>query len=161
MTRWCDKMSDSANPSAPTCGEKANADEVWNLMRPNRDSLKKLKRVSIRNRLWFKAINWKQRRFIDAVIMTVERVRSLLMLRVLAPIVEKLLVTFGGDMRKGALSLMGEGAYGMMRSVAEKIVHVAEKWGNKSAHEWLRTSFFKYLIIMNLPQNRNMSTIAF
>ena len=143
------------------CGAESNVDEVWDLIRPDRASLKRLKQVSVRNRSWFTVLSWKQRRFIDAVIMTVDRIRSLLLLRVVAPIVRKLLVAIGGDLRSGALSLMGEGAIKVMKGVAEKIVQVAEKWGNKSARKWLQESFFKYLAVMNLPQNKNMSTFAF
>jgi len=51
--------------------------------------------------------------------------------------------------------LMDKGAYMMMRRVAERIVQVARKWGNRSACEWLDEGFIKYLMIMNLPQNKN------
>ena len=96
----------------------------------------------------------------DVVIGTVDKIRSGLLLRVLAPFVGRLLTAIGGDVRKGALSLMGRGAYRMMVGVAEKIVQIAQKWGNRSAREWLKGAFMKYLLVMNLPQNNNPVTVA-
>jgi len=129
--------------------------EIWNLVQPERSSLEKLKRLSIRSRAWFRVLNWKQRRLMDIVMKTVDRIRSPLLLRVLSPLVERLLEAIGGDARTGALAMMGKSAYDMMRRVAEKIVTVAQKWGNKSAEKWLTEGFIKYLIVMNLPKNKN------
>ena len=133
--------------------------EVWSLVQPERESLEKLKRLSIRSGAWFRVINWKQRRLLDITMRTVDKVRSSLLLKVLAPLVKRLLQAVGGNVRNGTLVLMGKGAYDMMRSAAEKIVAVAQKWGNKSAKEWLDERFLRYLIVMNLPRNRNFVTI--
>lgn len=135
--------------------------EVWDLIRPERDSLARLKRASIRQRSWFTELNWKQRRFIDAVIVTVDRIHSRFLLRILAPLVERLLKAMGGTLREGALVLMGEGAYRIMKGVAERIVRIAQKWGNNSAHKWLDDTFVKYLIVMNLPRNKNPPMFTF
>jgi hypothetical protein len=131
--------------------------EVWNLVHPERSSLAKLRRLSLRNRAWFRVLNQGQRRFMDVVIKTVDRIRSILLLRVLAPLARRLLAAVGGDARRGALVLMDKGAYRMMRNVAEKIVRVAQKWGNRRSREWLDQSFLNYLLVMNLPQNHNNS----
>ena len=135
--------------------------EVWILVQPKRSSLEKLKRLSMRNRAWFRVLDWKQRRLMDLVVKTVDRIRSPLLLRVLSPLVSRLLVAIGGNDRTGALALMDRGAYYMMRKVAEKIVAVAQKWGNKSAEKWLTEGFLKYLLVMNLPRNKNPITIPF
>ena len=127
--------------------------EIWSLVQPERGSLEKLKRLSIRSGAWFRVLNWKQRRLLDLVMKMVDRIRSPLLLRVLGPLVSRLLVAIGGDARTGALALMGKGAYDMMRGVAEKIVAVAQKWGNKSANKWLDEAFLKFLVVMNLPGN--------
>ncbi len=132
--------------------------EVWSLVPPERGSLERLKRLSIRSGAWFRAINWKQRGLIDITLRTVDRIRSSLLLKVLAPLVKRLLETIGGNVRNGALVLMGKGAFDMMRGVAEKIVAVAQKWGNKSAKEWLDEGFLRYLVVMSLPRNRNSMT---
>jgi len=134
----------------------SDAGEVWDLVRPDRDSLNRLKRVSLRSKSWFSVLSLSERRFLDAVMMTVDKIRSVLLLRVLAPLVRKLLRAIGGDVGNGALALMGDGAYMMMKSVAEKIVGIAQRWGNKSACEWLEgPGFIRYLIVMSLPRNRN------
>jgi len=128
---------------------------IWELISPDRNSLTKLKRLSLRNRSWFTKLSWRQRRLVDAVIIALDRVRSPLLLRLLAPIIGNLLMAIGGDVVKGALALMGVGAYRMMRNVVERIIQTAKSWGNKIAHTWLDGNFIKYLIIMSLPQNRN------
>jgi len=129
--------------------------KVWDLVRPERGSLTRLKRLSLRRRAWFTVLDWKQRRLMDIVIKTVDQIRSALLLRVLAPLVRKLLTAIGGDARKGALTLMSSAAYEMMRTVAQKIVQIAQRWGNKSAYGWLEEGFIKFLMVMNLPQNKN------
>ena len=135
--------------------------EIWNLVQPERGSLEKLKRLSIRNRAWFRVLDWTQRRFMDIVLKLVDRIRSPLLLRVLGPLVRRLLEAIGGDARTGALALMGKGAYDMMKGVAEKIVAVAQKWGNNSAKEWLNEGLIKYLVVMSLPRNRNFVMAAY
>jgi len=146
-------LAETSMSKSPNLGE--NSLEVWNLIHANRDSLTRLKRLSLRKGTWFFVLEWKHRRLIDLVIKTVDRIRSPLLLRVLAPHVRRLLTATGGDARKGALALMGSAAYETMRSVAQNIVQVARKWGNRSSHKWLNEGFIKYLMVMNLPQNRN------
>ena len=135
--------------------------EIWSLVQPERGSLEKLKRLSIRSGAWFRVLNWKQRRLLDLVMKMVDRIRSPLLLRVLGPLVSRLLVAIGGDAKTGALALMDRGAYDMMRGVAEKIVAVAQKWGNNSAKEWLNEGLIKFLVVMNLPRNRNFVMAAY
>lgn len=125
--------------------------EVWNFVKADRNSLNKLKRISIRNRSWFRELSLAQRRFIELVIMVVERIRSRLLLRLLAPLVTKLLTALGKYSVKERLTLMGEAAYRMMRAVAEKISRIAQGWGNKSAVKWPEDAgFIRYLTIMEL-----------
>jgi hypothetical protein len=135
--------------------------EVWSLIRPERRSLEKLKRLSMRNRAWFTALAWKQRRLIDIVIRTVDRVRSFQLLKVLAPIIERLLKAIGGSLKRGALSLMDKGAHDMMKIVALKITSCAQKWGNNLARGWIDEGFIKYLMVMNLPKNNNSITATY
>jgi len=142
-------------------GRLENSEGVWDLIRPERDSLNKLKRISLRNKSWFNVLNLEQRKFIDAVIITLNKIHSLLILRFLAPLVGKLLAAMGGDGRKGALALRGEAACKMMRCVAERVVFIAKRWGNKSAPKWLDASFIRYLIAMSLPQNKNQPLFTF
>lgn len=135
---------------------------VWDLIRPERRSLDKLKRISIRNKSWFGVLTWGQRRFIEAVMKVVERIRSPLLLRLLAPLVMKLLSAAGkGDATMGAFTLMGKTAYRLMRNVAQKISSIAQRWGNNIAQKWVEDAgFIKYLMMMSLPQNKNPPTFA-
>jgi len=146
--------------SAPSILSQEEA-EVWNLVRPERRSLEKLKRISMRNGAWFRGLDWKQRRLLDVVMRTVDRIRSFLLLRILAPLVRRLLTAIGGDAKTGALVLMDVGAYRMMRGIAERIVQVAEKWGNRSARSWLDEGFIRYLMVMNLPKNKNPGNVVY
>jgi len=127
--------------------------DVWKLISPDRNSLNKLKRMSVRNKSWFKVLSWEQRRFIDAAIMVAERrIRSLLVLRLLAPSVMKLLrAVERGDVVK-ALAFMSDIALRMMKDFAQKISWIAQSWGNKLAHKWVEDAgFIKYLTVMSLP----------
>jgi len=133
---------------------------VWSVIRPKSSSLARLRCLSIRNRTWFAVLNWKQRRFIDIVINTVNKIHSILLLKVLAPLVKKLLLAINSDMKRASLALMREEAYKMMRVVAKKIVQTAEGWGNKTAHKWLSEGFIRFLVVMNLPQNKNSVTFG-
>ncbi|MEM3041897.1 MAG: hypothetical protein QXG97_07760 [Nitrososphaerota archaeon] len=141
-------------------GVTQNDEEIWDLIPPERTSLKKLRQISIRNKSWFRMLSWTQRRFIDATIVVTERIRSLLMLRVLAPLVRKLLEALGENPRNGFLALMSEGAYKIAKNAAEKIVQTAQRWGNKSAPKWLDYSFIRFLMVMNLSQDKNPTLLT-
>ena len=134
-----------------------DATEVWDLIPPERKSLAKLKRVALRNKAWFSELSWKERRFIDAVIMVVERIRSLLILRLLAPIIKKLLEATRST-RDLMVAVIGEVAYWMRekgRSLAQQLSRIALTWGNKSAAKWPEEKgFVQYLAIINLPSNK-------
>jgi len=136
-------------------------DQVWSLIYPRRSSLEKLKQRSIRRRSWFKLLSWQQRRFVNLVLKVVDEIRSRLLLKALSPIVGKMLSALGVESSEGALSLMDKAAYRIMKGVSERIACISEKWGNKSARRWLDDKFIKYLIVMNLPQNRNLPTHTF
>ncbi len=153
-------MADLDKKNTLKIQNQSEEDEIWSLVQPERRSLEKLKRLSMRSGAWFRALNWKQRGLMDLTMRTVDRIRSSLLLKVLAPLVRRLLETIGGDARTGTLILMGKGAFDMMRGVAEKLVAVAQKWGNKSAKEWLDEGFLKYLVVMNLPRNKNFFAVA-
>lgn len=131
--------------------------EVWDMIPPERKSLAKLKRVALRNKSWFSELSWKERRFIDAVIMVVERIRSFLILRLLAPIIKKLLEATR-SIRDFMVAVIGEVAYCMRekgRDLVQQLSRIALTWGNKSAAKWPEEKgFVQYLTIINLPSNK-------
>jgi hypothetical protein len=131
---------------------------IFSIVQPVRSSLTRLMRLSKRSRAWFRVLRWEQRRFLDAVFRTVDRVVSPVLLRVLEPLVKRLLVAIGGDVRRGALALNGAAAYNIMVGLARKLVGFGEAWGNKNARQWLTEDFVRYLVVMNLPQNGNPGT---
>ncbi|MGQ9552161.1 MAG: hypothetical protein ACUVUE_07025 [Candidatus Bathycorpusculaceae bacterium] len=160
--------------------EKGSADldadftGVWDLVPPEKGALVRLWRMASRSRIQYKVLTWRQRRYMDALMLARwDRIRSLLVLKILAPIVKKLLSALGRRLGaflriacrsavdeeavKAALSLMGETAYRMVKGVAKSISRIAQGWGNKLAREWPEDpKFIRYLMVMSLPQNGNL-----
>jgi len=81
---------------------------ISSLIRLGSESLAIMKRRAIRNRSWFKVLTAEDRRFLDAVICTVTRIRSSTLLGLLEPLVRRLLEAIGG-----VRMLFGEVAYRM------------------------------------------------
>jgi len=151
---------------------------VWSLIRPKRRWLEKLWKLSFRCGVTRRVLSLDERRYLNALLLARWRsLRSRLVLGILAPIVKKMLnalgrffkaplcIVCGGDVDgeavKGALSLMGESAYRITRSVAERISQIAQGWGNRLAQKWPEDSgFIRYLMVMSLPQNRNPFTLS-
>ena len=120
-----------------------------------------------RSRLWFRVLSLENRRLIDAVIAVVDRVRSFLLRRILAPLVKRLLGALGGGpfkgepermtVLKGAFSLMDKAAYRFAGLVAERVSLIAQRWGYREASSWPKDKgFLKFLIIKYLPRNGNV-----
>lgn len=126
--------------------------DVWSIVSPERKSLIRLRLLAIRNRSWFKVLSFSKRRFIDAVIQCVDRIRSNTLLSLLRPIVERLLKAIGGIQ-----VLIGKIAYGMLsfgRIQAQRISKIALVWGNKHGEKWAKDEdFIRYLTIMELNNN--------
>jgi hypothetical protein len=117
-----------------------------------------------------------ERRYVEALMLAKwNRILSPLVLKILAPIVRKVLRALGSTCRqfhlqfegavdeeevKGLLSTMCSSTYRIMKNVAEEISRLAQKWGNKLSLNWPKDSgFIRYLIMMNLPQNNNPHNI--
>jgi hypothetical protein len=124
------------------------------LLSGGRKFLLTLKQKSIRsNNAWYRIIPLDKRRFIDAVIQTVDKIQSSLLLKILAPLAGKLLQAIGG-MR----GLMGNLSFGMLNyglPLAQRISVIAKGWGNKMASKWANDEgFIRYLTVVdmnNLP----------
>ncbi len=128
--------------------------DISNLLRQGgRRFLLRLKRRSIRNNSWFRVLTLEKRRFIDVVILTLEKIRSPLLIKLLTSSTEKLLQAIGGTR-----GLMGELAYQMQSfgvPLTQKISKIAAQWGNKLALRWADDKdFTRYLTVVemnNLP----------
>lgn len=116
--------------------------------------LSTLKTKSIRsNNSYYRILTIEKRRFIDAVIQTVNKIQSPLLVKALTPIAEKLLQAIGGIQK-----LVGHLTYEMQTygaPLAQKISQLANGWGNKAASKWATDQeFIRYLAVLeinNLP----------
>jgi hypothetical protein len=128
------------------------------LLEGGRRFLTSLKQKSIRaNNSWFKVLSLDKRRFIDAVIQTVNRIQSPLLVKALTPMAEKLLQAIGG-----IRGLIGHLAYEMQNyglPLAQRISQYAKDWGNKIAMNWAHDpGFIRFLTVIeinNLPTYRS------
>jgi hypothetical protein len=117
-----------------------------------RKFLSKLKQKSIRsNNSWYRTLSLDKRRFIEAVIQTVDKIRSSLLLKILTEFVEKLLRAIGG-----LRGLIGNLAYEMQNlghPLAQRISVIATKWGNNLAANWSNDEgFIKYLTVISMNE---------
>ena len=113
-----------------------------------RSGLAKIKTKAIRRGLWFKVLSKAERAYMQLLMKLVERVRSLLVAKVVASIMEKLLDAMESKVKR----VMRE----VGRPLAHKLSRVALSWGNSSATQWAKDiNFVQYLAIMRI----NMSPI--
>ena len=119
------------------------------LKQGGRRFLLKLKQKSIRsNNTWFRVLSLDKRRFIDAVIQTVDRIQSTLLLKLMTELSEKLLNAIGG-----IPALIGNIPYGMITygaPLAKRVSIAAQAWGNKAAKLWANDeAFIRYLTVID------------
>jgi hypothetical protein len=119
------------------------------LKQGGRHFLLKLKQKSIRrNNTWFRVLSLDKRRFIDAVIQTVDRIQSTLLLKLMVELSEKLLNAIGG-----IPVLIGSISYGMITygtPLARRVSTIAQAWGNKIAKLWASDqTFIRYLTVID------------
>jgi hypothetical protein len=147
-------LKTSLNKKTNLLQKPANVDITNMLREGGRKFLSKLKQKSIRcNNLWFRVLSLDKRRFIDAVIQTVDRIQSSLLLKLMTELAEKLLNALGG-----MPALIGKIPYGLITygvPVAKKISAIAQSWGNQMAKKWANDEgFIRYLTVIdvnNLP----------
>ena len=108
-----------------------------------REALAKLKLKALRRGIWFKNLKREERKLLELTIRVVEKVRSVLLAKLVSRIIDKLSVA----MESRIIRLMRtEG-----RSLAEKISMIGQVWGNKTARSWARDQgFIQFLTVSNL-----------
>ena len=108
-----------------------------------REALAKLKLKALRRGIWFKDLKREERKLLELTIRVVEKVRSVLLAKLVSRIIDKLSVA----MESRIIRLMRtEG-----RSLAEKISMIGQVWGNKTARTWARDQgFIQFLTVSNL-----------
>jgi hypothetical protein len=131
--------------------KSAKTDEVTDMiLKGGRKFLQTLKHRAIRsNNCWYRILTVDKRRLIDAVIQTVDKVRSALLLKILTPLAGNLLQAIGG-----VPGLMGQLYFGMKsfgQPLAQKISLLATSWGNKSAAAWANDiAFIRFLTVIDM-----------
>ena len=112
-----------------------------------REKLVEMKRKAIRRGIWFSALNRTERACIDLTIKVVDRVRSLLLTKVLTAVVKKL----SKAMENKITRLMREVGYG----IALKISRIAQTWGYASANQWaMDLKFIRYLTMTRINDRK-------
>ena len=112
---------------------------------PGGNSLSRLDLINVKARamrrgVWFRVLSRVERACVDLVVKVVGRVRSSRLQEMLASILSKL----EDAMRNPVQHLMCTEA----RSLALKLSHIAERWGNESAIRWVKdTSYIRFLAI--------------
>ena len=105
--------------------------------------LLKLRTKAMRSGMWFKALQRIDRVLVNLTIKVASNVRSFTLAKSILTITRKL-----GELLETKLSRT-------MRAIgfpmARKLSMLAQKWGNKSAQEWVNDmGFVQYLAIMNI-----------
>jgi len=113
----------------------------------SREGLAKLKTLAVRRGLWFKVLSAVERAVVDLTLKVVERVRSSVLKEALKSIASKVVEALKSRSFK-------ERAMAIGRALAERLVRVAERLGNKRAREWAEDlGFVMYLGVswLNTP----------
>jgi hypothetical protein len=107
----------------------------------SRLELIKIKKKAMRHKAWFKTLNRIDRAIIDLTIHCTEKVQSPKLTNILTKIIDKLKQTLESPIRR-IMKQIG-------LSLTKKISQIAQRWGNKSASQWVREpSFVQYLTII-------------
>jgi len=108
-----------------------------------RDELVRIRSKAIRRGIWFKTLTRSERAQVDLTIRVVQKIRSLLLARVLSSLVKKLLEAME-SMVVHMMKVVG-------RPLAERLSQIAQKWGNASASRWAKDlAFIQYLTITHI-----------
>jgi len=124
--------------------------DVWKEVPPTREGLAKLILRARRRNAWFRKLRWDERRYLEAVVRVVDRLRSHLLLRVVGGMVKRLL---------DVMRVMGLDVAYLMRTVGKPLAQglslIAQGWGNKAAARWAEDlGFIRYLTVMYINCGR-------
>jgi len=102
-----------------------------------------LKKRSLRRGIWFRVLNGLERAQVDLTLRVVERVRSSVLARVLASIINKL----HRALESKVSALIGSVGF----PSALRLSRIAQSWGYESAGKWVGDSeFARFLAILHL-----------
>jgi hypothetical protein len=107
--------------------------------------LAKIRAMAIRRGNWYRTLSKTERALLDLTIRVVRKIRSFVLGRILAPIIEKLHVRTEYNITV----LFHE----IGKPLAEKISRIAQNWGNTSASSWSTdNSLAQFLAIMQINE---------
>ena len=102
-----------------------------------------LRRRALRRGVWFKVLDRAERAILDLAPKCVDRPKSPKLIDVIAKIIVKLKAVLASPIKK-LRSQIGW-------PLAQKISQIAQKWGNKRAHEWAEDNgFIQYWTIIKI-----------
>jgi len=106
-----------------------------------KNELAKLKTRAMRRGVWFRVLTVGERAQMELTMKIVKRIRSFFLARVVTSIVEKLL-----DAMESKVSRLTRE---IGPALAQKLIGIAQKWGNESAVNWTADPVFtRYLTVM-------------
>jgi hypothetical protein len=106
-----------------------------------------LKLKALRKKAWFTVLDREERIVVDLVIRCVKKVRSLLLVRILKCVMNKLEDALKSETVRFVISAGP--------CLARKIAEIAISWGNMQAKDWASdVKFARYLAItkLNIPE---------
>jgi hypothetical protein len=107
--------------------------------------LAKIRAMAIRRGNWYRTLSRTERALLDLTIRVVRKIRSFVLSRILAPIIEKLQIRT----QYNITVLFHE----IGKPLAEKISRIAQKWGNTSANSWsTNNSLAQFFAIMQINE---------
>jgi hypothetical protein len=105
--------------------------------------LARVRAMAIRRGDWFRNLSKTERALLDLTIRVVRKIRSFVLGRILASIVEKLHIRI-----ECGLDVL---IHKMGQPLAEKVSRIAHRWGNTSADSWIADrSFAQFLTVMHI-----------
>ena len=109
----------------------------------SRDNLIRLKLKALKSDLWFRALSNVERALVDATIRVVDRVRSSVLAKALLSVVGKLL--------NASKSRVEVATKQIGLPSARRLSLLAQRWGNKTARQWMYDlSFAGFIAVMHI-----------
>lgn len=103
--------------------------------------LTKIKRLSLRQRIWFRSLSSVERGIIDLTVKYVDNIKSSKLAKVLTAIVEKLHISIESKAERLVRTI------GL--ALAKKNSDLAIKWGNLLAIDWAKDREFARFLVFN------------
>ena len=109
----------------------------------SRDDLVRLKLKALKSGAWFRVLRNVERALVDLTIRVVDRVRS--------PVLTKMLLSLIGKLVSAQKTKVEVAVNKVGLLNARRVSLLAQKWGNKSARQWMfDLSFARFIAVMHI-----------